>query len=223
MSLDGIGTESPMKKQELSRPQVFDLPQAQTYYTRPMPGRWSKLRDVARLADERAEFEFEIPVGELPGFPAELSAADGPVHVRLRFGREQGFAVADVAIRGALSTSCQRCLGPMQLLLATGSRVAVVQAESAADAVPAEWETFLAADGRLSIPALVAEELLLALPIVPLHGAEAACGAAIEAAVTPAGEAAPQVPGRQAEAETQRPFADLRKLLDRGGRSSGMT
>ena len=170
-----------------------------------MPGGWSKPRDVRQLADSRAELEFDIPVAELPGISAELSAG-GPVHARLAFGRDQGQSLARVASRATLTLTCQRCMQPLAFELDTDSRVALVASEAEAEAVPEGWETYLAADGMLSIPALVAEEVLLALPIVPLH-ADAECGAPRAGATAPAQDAEPAM---------TRPFADLKALLERG-------
>lgn len=176
-----------------------------------MPGGWSRPRDVRQLADSRAGFEFDIPVAELPGISAELSAA-APVHARLVFGRDQGYGVARVALAATLGSTCQRCLQPLAIELDTDSRVALVASEAEAEAVPEGWETYLAADGMLSIPALVAEEVLLALPIVPLH-ADEECGAARPDAP------APVAPAADAGAPTMtRPFADLKALLERGGK-----
>lgn len=187
------------------------MPPAATYHTRPMPGGWSKPREVAKLADTRAEFEFAIPVGELPGIPAELSVADEPVRVVLRFMREQGTAVANVEVHAHLRPQCQRCLAPMKIDVDSSSHVALIEHESAADTVPGEMETFLAEDGRCDLAALAAEELLLALPIVPRHAPGEGCEAAAGAARTVATADEPV-----AEHETQRPFADLRALLERG-------
>jgi len=191
----------------------FDLPPAPTYHTRPMPGGWSKPRELAKLADSRAEFEFAIPVGELPGIPAELSIADEPVRAVVRFGREQGTAVANVEVRATLRPLCQRCLAPMAIEVSSSSHVAVIEHAEAADRVPGEMETFLAPEGRCDLAALVAEELLLALPIVPRHAEGAACSVA---AGEPAGPAAAVPHEPPAEQDTQRPFADLRALLERG-------
>jgi len=174
-----------------------------------MPGGWSKPRDLAKLADSRAEFEYDIPVSELPGLPADLSATAGPLHVKLRFEREQGLAVAQVAIRGAVTLECQRCLRPMQFAIDADTRVALVASEPEADRVPDGLETFLATDGLLSCGALAAEELLLALPIAPRHDDEAACHASD--APLAAGVADTALSEAQ---ETQRPFADLRALLE---------
>jgi len=186
------------------------LPRMPTYHTRPMPEGWSRARDLAKLADARAHFEFEIPLGDLPGIPEEFSTAEGPVRLWLQFGREQGLAVAQVRLQALLITQCQRCLGEMRLPLSAESRLALVESEEKAAAVPEEFETFLAPDGHGSLAALGAEELLLSLPLVARHGADERCvpnGAAQESA---AGE--PQARGE----ETQRPFADLRALLERG-------
>jgi uncharacterized protein len=169
-----------------------------------MPGGALKLRDVRKLSDAHAILDLDIPLAELPGLPVELIAAGDPLHAHVEFGREQGFMVARVALRGALELVCQRCLGPMRWQVDTSSPVLLIESETEADGAPAEWETYLAVEGRLSVAALAAEELRLALPIVPLH----ADGLQCRQAETPAPEplAAPQV--------TARPFADLRALLE---------
>jgi uncharacterized protein len=181
-----------------------------------MPGGALKLRDVKKLAETRAVFEFEMPVADLPGLPLELLAGDGQVQVKLRFSREQGFAMADVQLRAQLQVICQRCMEPMALAVNSSAPVLVVESEREAEEAPAGWETFLAPEGRLSLEALAAEELLLAVPIVPLHEAQAACAPAVE---VPAVQAAPQA-GPAEPAATARPFADLRALLERGGKTT---
>ena len=180
-----------------------------------MSGGALKLREVRKLADSRAAFEFEIPVAELPDMPPEFGAGDGKVQAQLRFGREQGFAVADVELRAQLQVICQRCMAPMQLTVEARSPVLVVETEREAEEAPAGWETFLAPEGRLSLAALVAEEVLLAIPIVPLHDAGLGCAAAMPdaAAATPS---APKTAAVE-EGATVRPFADLKALLERGG------
>jgi uncharacterized protein len=181
-----------------------------------MPGGALKLRDVKKLAETRAAFEFELPAAQLPGLPLELVAGDGLVQAQLRFGHEQGFAMAEVQLRAQLQVICQRCMAPMPLAVETHSPVLVVESEREAEDAPAGWETFLAPEGRLSLEALVAEELLLAVPIVPLHGADATCvpaQAAVDAAAVP--QAAPV-----GDQTTARPFADLRALLERGGKAT---
>ena len=184
----------------------FDLPRMRTYHTRPMPDGWSKARDLANMADRDALVELEVPLGDLPGVPEEFSRAEGPVHVWMQFGREQGLATVHVRLEAVLRPTCQRCLKDMQLAVAADSRLALVGSESEAATVSEEFETFLAPDGHGSLAALASEELLLALPLVPRHEPGEYCIAA--ATQAPADGPAPG-------GETQRPFADLRALLGR--------
>ena len=174
-----------------------------------MPDGWSKPREIAKLADSRAEFEFGIPVGDLPGLPVEPSSGLAPLQVRLRFGREQGLPIATVAISGEVRLQCQRCLQPLRQPVVSEAQVALIEDEEQGARVPAHLESYLAAGGHVRFDALAAEELLLALPHVPRHADEADC------AVAGAG-ATQDEPQAAAAEETQRPFADLRALLERG-------
>ncbi len=92
----------------------------------------------------------------------------------------------------------------MELPLESTTHVALILAEADAAEVPEELEPVLARAGRISIGELVEEELLLALPIVPLHEELGEC-------VVP--PAAPLVAAESAEHVTQRPFAGLAELL----------
>jgi len=206
-----------------------------------------KLRDVRKLADSRAVIDLELALTALPHFPAEYVAAGGAVKAHLVFGREQGYAMVRVELQAQVQATCQRCLGPVPLRLQASSPVLIVESEQEAEGAPAGWETYLAPEGRLVPEALVGEELLLALPIVPLHepvsqcepladatpraGAAAAdVGADVGAGVDAgdlagagadgrggAAAAAAQPPG-PAEQATVRPFADLRAMLARAAK-----
>jgi uncharacterized protein len=149
-------------------------------------------------------------VSELPGLPVQLVAGGGPLHVHVQFGREQGHIMAQVALRGELLLVCQRCMKPMSWRVDSNSPVLLIEAESQADGAPVEWETYLAVEGRVSLGALAAEELMLALPIVPLHANAKDCGAAASL-VTTAEQNAPVQ-------DMSRPFADLRALLEGGAK-----
>jgi uncharacterized metal-binding protein YceD (DUF177 family) len=109
----------------------------------------------------------------------------------------------------------------MPLEVEAVSPVVLVESEREAEEAPAGLETFLAPDGRLSLEALVAEELLLAVPIVPLHDGGGTCGSMLgPSPAAAAARAAGAAPAAAAEGSaTARPFADLRALLERGGKA----
>jgi uncharacterized protein len=142
-----------------------------------MPDGASKLRDLKQLSDTGAAFEYELELAQLPGVPLHRGASAGTVRARLRFGRQQGWPMAQVALEAEVEMTCQRCMRPMRMRIEADSPVLIVESERAAEDVPPGAETFLAPEGRLSIAALVAEELMLALPIVPMHESGAPCAA----------------------------------------------
>jgi uncharacterized protein len=79
------------------------------------------------------------------------------------------------------------------------ARIALVASESEADRVPPEFEPVRAVEGRIRLRDLVEEEVLLSLPIVPLHDNPQDCV---------------PVPAA-AEEELQKPFERLGELLKR--------
>jgi uncharacterized protein len=162
---------------------------------------WSQPLEVDRLADGGADVDFAIPLAELTGLRPDRPGVSGEVQGRAHFLRERGFAVAELRFEGRARLECQRCMQPLDLPLHAKTRVALADSEEQVAQVPEDLEPVLAAGGRISIGQLIAEELLLSLPLVPLHEGEGDCAAAPEAAVS--------------AGETHRPFAQLADLLKR--------
>ena len=126
----------------------------------------------------------------------------GHVH----FAREAGVAVAELTMSGTAKVACQRCLEAMDVAVESRVRVGLIGAQAEVSGVPEDLEPMLAPEGRVSIGELVEEELLLALPIVPLHEDAGEC------AVT---ASTPRITDRQEQPATQRPFERLGELLKR--------
>lgn len=173
-----------------------------TYYTRPMSPPWSKPLDVDRLSEAEADIDFAVPLAELPRLRAQLAGVEGEMRGRAHFGRAAGIATVDVAMSGTARLVCQRCLEAMEIPVETTARVGLIAAEADMSRVPEDLEPVLALEGRISVGELVEEELLLTLPIVPLHAD--AC------VVAPS---APLV--AEEREETQRPFEGLSELFKR--------
>jgi DUF177 domain-containing protein len=126
----------------------------------------------------------------------------------VHFRRMAGIAVAELTLSGTARLVCQRCLEPMDVGVEVTTEVGFASAEADVSRVPEELEPVLAPEGRISAGELVEEELLLTLPIVPLH-ADGEGGACVVAD-------APPLATDGHEAEVQRPFAQLAELLKRG-------
>ncbi len=103
--------------------------------------------------------------------------------------------------------ACQRCLQPMRTPLSIERSILFVPGEDKAEALDAEIEDdVLALPSALDLRALVEDELILALPLVPRHDA-----CPMPAGMGPAGQGAD--PGRP------NPFASLAAL--KAGRPRG--
>ena len=167
---------------------------------------WSQPLDVYRLSRGEAEIDFDVALSELPRLRSRIPGIGGSVRGSARLGRQSGFAVAELSLAGKAALQCQRCMQAMELPIESTTHVALILAEADAAEVPEELEPVLAREGRIGIGELVEEELLLALPIVPLHQDAGECA-------VPA--AAPIVGGEAPQHVTQRPFAGLGELLKR--------
>jgi uncharacterized protein len=167
---------------------------------------WSKLLDIDLLADGQEDIAFAIPLAELPRLSPQLAHTHGEVRGTVHFSREIGLPIAEVEVTGDLELTCQRCFGPMSVQIDQRERVAMVAGAAEAERVPEGRETILAPEHRISLRDLVEEEVLLSIPIVPLHEPEE-CGV----------ELAPESPEAEGPAdEVQRPFEQLGELLKRG-------
>ena len=158
-----------------------------------------------RLADGGADVDFAVPLAELSGLRSKRASVAGGVHGRVSFRREASVAVAQLAVRGVATLECQRCLRPMQVPVDTVVRVGLIASEADVGRVPEDLEPMLAPGGRISVGELITEEMLLTLPIVPLHGEGEECRAA----------PAPGVVQERVGEATHKPFARLAELLKR--------
>lgn len=167
-------------------------------------------------------FGFAARGGELTGelLPAALPrlvdvlAADGdPGGLRWRL---RGFlqpragqppqALLRLEVHGALTLVCQRCLHPSAHEVAEAVNFRLQHGESALTQQELdEPDEVLPITGPLNVIELVEDQVLLALPIVPMH---AVCPQPLVGGSAPSGE-------KDALAEDRRhPFAGLRQLLD---------
>jgi uncharacterized protein len=168
---------------------------------------WSQPLEIDRLAETQADVDFAVPLAELHGLrPADARPIGGEMRGRAHFERERGIAVVELTMAGTASLRCQRCMQPFELAIDAQARIGLAASEAEAEAgrMPEDLEPMLAPGGRISIGELITEELLLSLPIVPLHGAGAGCV-----------PAEPPPEGAAAATETHRPFAALGELMKR--------
>lgn len=164
--------------------------------------------DAERMVAGRRSFEGVLAVAELPRLVEALADDRGEVAYRLDFEQgELGGPQLHVALRAGLTLRCQRTLDAFVFPAEVDTRLGLLADEAEAAALPRDCEPLLLEGGALSPRRVIEDELLLALPLVPVKpGSE-----------TLQGEW--NTPGdhpRDAErGETvTHPFADLRNLLE---------
>lgn len=154
----------------------------------------------AKAAQARREFSGSMALSRMERLSGVLAEpGNGEIRFRVVFGlNEFGQVRAEVSVSGSVPLLCQRTLKPFQLVLESCSTVGLVSDQEAAEALPDDYEPLLIEDGRVRLQDLVAEEVLLGIPLVP-RAPES----------TPVGESATLA------AETYKPFAGLASLAAR--------
>jgi uncharacterized protein len=150
-----------------------------------------ELIDVQRAADSGTELAGRVPLAALPRLREVLLDPQGEAEYRLEFSRDEARrAVVLGEVRASLTLRCERCLGPMHHQVASEVSLALVSGLDEAERLPDRYDPLLLGDSRQRPLELIEDELLLALPQIPLHGGDECSAQAPEA--TP--ESAPQSP-----------------------------
>jgi uncharacterized protein len=164
--------------------------------------------DPWRLAAQGGTLTGRVALASLPRLaPALVGPSDADYRLAFHLDTEHR-AVVSGWVRAELTVRCQRCLEPLTVAVDSQFELAVVRGLDEAARLPDAYEPVLAEDGWLRSMDLVEDELLLALPTVPLHEA-GTCTGQLSAAVAD---------GRTNEAGASQPFAVLAALRD-GGKS----
>jgi len=167
-----------------------------------MSGRLPEQIDAIRLADEGGRLCGELAAGGLHRL-RELSRSGTfpePVVVDLSFERTgHGVRMMRGIIRTTVEAICQRCLQPVAIDV-TARPFVVLQVAGEEPAVGPEEADTLVVEGPLLLNELAEDELLLAMPMIPMHE-EGSC-----IAPKRRGEAPPGSPDKP------NPFSALRGL-----------
>lgn len=130
--------------------------------------------DLRRFCRNAETWEYRSDVAAFPRLAGEFT--QGELFCRVG-GRtdSRGASWLELSIRGDVEVACQRCLGGMKQVLAIERTVHLARDEAELerlDALP-DSDAILASE-KLDVVALVEDEVLLSLPLAPMH-AEGTC------------------------------------------------
>lgn len=158
--------------------------------------------DVWRAVAARRVFEGSAPLAAFERLAASLTDNEGHCRYRLAFDRDRfGTAIVEVEADADLPLICQRSLQRFLYPVRIRQTLGLVRSEQEEAALPEDVEAVLVgAEGELTLLDVVEDELILALPVVPLDPTSS-----IDPLVEAAEEAEPDEP-------RSNPFAALAAL-----------
>jgi uncharacterized protein len=171
-----------------------------------MSDRLPEFIDPWHFAEIGKELTGLVSLTKLSRLEGILLDLEGEAEILLKFNQGKNRQVHITGyVKADLKQECQRCLEPVTISVESDVDVVVVEGYEEAELLADELEPLLAGDKRIRLNEVVEDELLLALPQVPMHP-EGECKAAYENY-----DGSPE----QAEEEVEKkpnPFAVLKDL-----------
>ncbi|MBD3671540.1 MAG: DUF177 domain-containing protein [Gammaproteobacteria bacterium] len=127
--------------------------------------------DPYRAAAADKHFSGRISAGGFTRLASSvLAIAEEGVELDLSFGSRQDVrASLTGTVQVEVEMECQRCLGPMWVPVTGQFKLAFVRFPSEVDEVPDDLEAIQLDKPEIDLRALIEDELILALPLVPMH------------------------------------------------------
>ncbi|MEZ5543911.1 MAG: YceD family protein [Lysobacteraceae bacterium] len=129
--------------------------------------------DAWRTVASRRIHAGTLPLSAMPRLVGLLADAQGECSFELAFERDPfGVAGVSLKVKTRLPLVCQRTLARFELPVEVDQRLGLVSDERDEAALPPEYEAVLVPeDGMLDPSSLIEDELILAVPVVPIDPA----------------------------------------------------
>ena len=151
-----------------------------------------------RLIKSNAVLEGTLSTTDLQRLQGYLHDNSGSIHYRYQFGvDDRGYQCVEANIKADLQLICQRCLGGIKRSVESANKLALVHSIEEANQLPDEYDPLIIEGDEISLPVLIEDEVLLAIPISPTHAIN---------------ECPVKLEKQSLETEKANPFAALNKL-----------
>lgn len=125
--------------------------------------------DAWRMVQARRHFAGRLPLASLSRLAADLATREGEATFDLEFGTDElGVPFLHVQAQAGLPLTCQRSLDTFVYPVAVDTRLGLITKEADEAGLPPNYEPLLAPDGVLRLADVIEDELILALPLVPV-------------------------------------------------------
>lgn len=135
-----------------------------------MPSDLSQPIDLLHLAKSKKRIEGSMPLDSFERVKDVLMKNTDKLHYSLSFGFDESrTCVVETTIATSLVLECQRCLGPVTIEVHKSSLLGLIRDKDEADALDKAYEPLELGEDTISVMELIEDELLLAIPLSPLH------------------------------------------------------
>lgn len=134
-----------------------------------MLGGWSSIIDPIQLAEKGARLSGELPVKGMARLAEMCRDNEGSVRIDLQFAHNpiDGLRTLNGTIDARINVTCQRCMESMTLSLSIRPHLLLLRKGERDELM--EGGNALAVERPISLGSLVEDELLLSMPMVPMH------------------------------------------------------
>lgn len=142
---------------------------------------WYSLYELEALGQREAQLSGEIDLKRLTRLREMLHTDDGSVRASFRFSqRSAGYTTIDLEYEATLTLTCQRCLEPVTEKASEHVSLVVIEDGLTEAGAPAGYDPIALTGGKLQPAAVVEDELIVSVPIVPRHTRVEECGVLAE-------------------------------------------
>jgi uncharacterized protein len=161
-----------------------------------------ELIDPVVFAERRSHIVGHLGLQRLSRLGEFLFNKEGELQVDLQFYKQGKVPVIEGRIEGHLILTCQSCMQVLAWSVNKTVKIGMVQTIEQADCLEDDLEPLMVADNKMSLPAIIEDEVIIALPDYPRHETECLQYASTEKLPEPQIE----------EQEPDNPFSVLAKL-----------
>ncbi len=124
-----------------------------------------------KLAEHAETLQGKLLLKEMSRLAPSLASADGEVEIELSFGVDSGkIPFLQGQVKAQLILQCQRCLEPYTYEIMAPFLLGMIQKEQEAAKLPERYDPLIIpADGEMVLSDIIEDELIIDLPIVPMH------------------------------------------------------
>lgn len=130
--------------------------------------------DPLRLANQGRAFSGQLALDSLPRLQGMMASHEGGISAEIVFTHDKrDRPVMQGQLRGQLVLTCQRCLQDMQWPVEVDFELVIIEADRFDSETDDESDEVLVVESTPMVLAdIIEDELMLSLPIVPMHDLE---------------------------------------------------